>query len=455
MQHSLAALLVVLVSLSPLSASPPSKAKPKEVSVIGVFPEGNFQKKPFRFTQGVRVELKDVPSKTDPLTSNEWRFFTSNANGTSTILQRSADQSWTTTVIGNDGQAQPVQQLAPAPARNGSSQPLIQKTTNPNAFYLVLPSDTLAPETTSVQASFHGSQFSWIPSLTPASTSLFEAVSTQSEADNFLTGSYSPAIHSQPQYTINGQGTLTKEFGESNFYWGAIGTVATDNRPSANPDSFFVSGVLKWVPIANRFWGGAAQGVLVDWDFAGLEFDRQTTNKTFISSPIVEIPVRIYPAPGKDIGSFLAVIYPYFGIETGTNLSNALNPDGSGFVFRGLFGASVTLSSKTPLNWLQQVSLTVTDSVRIPATNEIFTNLHFISATEKTATLPVLSTQVRNHVSTQLALTVAKPFSITVKYENGELPPAFRTVKNKVTIGLTVTLKQSNGGLSKIDPEKN
>jgi len=146
-------------------------------------------------------------------------------------------------------------------------------------------------------------------------------------------------------------------------------------------------------------------------------------------------------------------MYPYFGFATGTNLSNALEKGGSGFIFRGVFGTSISLTYKTNWKLLQQIGLTATDTVRIPATNEIFTYTHYISATGKTVSTPVLSTQVRNHLLTQLNFTVAKPFSITVKYEYGELPPAFRTV-NTVSIGVSILLQQANTGRAKTDPEK-
>lgn len=280
-----------------------------------------------------------------------------------------------------------------------------------------------------------------------------EAAPNQAQSDNYLTGSYSPAIHSAPQYTISGQGRVVKQLG-SDFYFGAIANVETDNRPSANPDSFLTAGLIQWVPRDTPFLSDIAEGVLVDWEFAGLEFDRQTTNETFISSAVAEIPLRLYPDPGKNLAKVVAAIYPEFGLTTGVNLANSLEPSGSGFIFRGLVGGKLSLTVKPGWKWLQQIDLTGNDMARMPATNEIFTYTHYISATQKTVSLPVLSTKVRNHVTGQLAFTFAKPFSLTVKYEDGELPPAFKTINNKVTIGLSITLRQRTGASTRVDPEK-
>ena len=80
----------------------------------------------------------------------------------------------------------------------------------------------------------------------------------------------------------------------SDFYVGATATVSTDNRPSADPDSFLVSGLAQWIPVEHplrQLLHGRATSLLVNWYFAGLEFDRQTTTKTFISSAIAEQPL--------------------------------------------------------------------------------------------------------------------------------------------------------------------
>lgn len=324
-----------------------------------------------------------------------------------------------------------------------------QNATIATAVELILDS-ALGDDVTSVAASFDGTQ-ALAKAPATQSKSYFISAASQSDADNSLTGSYSPAIHSAPQYTISGLGTVAPQLGSSSVYLGATASVNTDNRPSADPDSFFVSALLQWIPRSERFWDDRAQGVLINWDAAGLQFDRSTTTKTFVSSAMMEIPFRIYPAAFKS-STFGAGVFPYVGISTGTNLSNSLQPDGSGFVFDGVVGGMVDITFKVPgATWLQKIELSGTDTLRIPATDEIFTYTHYISQTGKTVSLPTLSTKVRNHVKGELDLTIAKPFSISVQYEDGELPPAYKTINNKVTIGIKVALKQANGAQSKVN----
>jgi len=313
----------------------------------------------------------------------------------------------------------------------------------------VLPTDSLAY----VSVSFNDAPPTQYAA--PAKNSKFSAGSSKTDSDNYLSGTYSPAFHSAALYNIDAKGSvdilgLLSKPGKPKPYLGFTATVATDNRPSADPDSFLVAGLASWVLTSTRFLSGRAQGVLLNWDFAGLEFDRQTTTKTFVSSPILEIPIRLSAAPRPGT-RFLSDMFPYFGIETGTNLSNAINPNGSGAVLRGVLGSSASVKEKLNLKYLSQVGISANYTARIPTTNEVFTNTHYISATGKTVSLPVMSSQVRHHLTDELDLTFAKPFSLTVKHEYGELPPGFRKVDNKVTIGLTIMLKQNGTPLDKVN----
>jgi hypothetical protein len=321
---------------------------------------------------------------------------------------------------------------------------------------LTLPADALKGTLTSLAVSFNfGALFPYAP--TPPGK-MFSAASSKTNSDNYISGTYSPTLNSAALYNIDAKGSLIYPwdlfglFKSARWkpYVGGIATVSTDNRPTADPDSFLVSALAEWVLKNKRFWRERAQGVLLNWSLAGLEFDRQTTTKTFISSPIVEIPIRLSGAPHPGT-HFVFGAFPYFGIGIGTNFSNALIPDGSGFVLRGVLGSSASVTEKTKWKYLSQIGVSANYTAFIPATNEIFTNTHYVSATGKTLSVPVMSSQVRNHVTDELDLTVAKPFSITIKHEYGELPPGFRTVDNKVTIGLTIMLQQNNTPQSNVN----
>jgi hypothetical protein len=397
--------------------------------------------------QRVDVLFPSAVPKTIALAdATKWGLVASYDNSQPVLLHGVDGQHWSVLDTNNPN---------PSPTvLEGAGKSILTVEKDLQTVFLTLPSNILTSHVTSLMVSFDGAQFLWNSSDQTAADScktLFCAAPDKPSSDNYLSGLYSPANGSAAQYTIDAQGRFVKQIRTSAFYVGATATFSTNNRPSADPDSFLVSSLLQWIPVAQRFLGGRAQGVLVNWYVAGLEFDRQTTTKTFISSPIIEVPIRVYQSPKKKVSLGM---FPYTGIETGTNLSNALMHGGSGFVFRGEAGTMLNLTIKTKWKYLSQIGITSNYTARIPAVDEIFTNTHFISATGKTVSLYSLNTQTRNHVKDELDLTVAKPFSITIKHEYGELPPGFRTVRNQVSIGLTVQLQQANGVAPKINPEK-
>jgi hypothetical protein len=456
----------LLLSFAELSASPRPKTD-KPLKIASIQPNMSAPPAQLAFDESVVVAFSSgAPAKINLLDPGLWKVIIFCDDGSRTFLQGTTRLNngkqqvvWSEFTIDTNGVVSSTTIVPPTLAPNGNDQVAIAASTDRKTAFLVLPQDALivSPHKNTVSLSIwidNTAPGNWSYSKPTSGSTLFQPAASQSQADNYLTGSYSPAIHSAPQYSISGQGNLDFPIG-SRVYLGAVASVETDNRPSANPDSFLVSGQLQWIPIYHRFLNDYAQGILVNWDFAGLEFDRATTTKTFVSSATAEMPLRLYPSPKAALGKFTSGLFPFIGATTGTNLSNALEPSGSGFIFRGVFGTSVGLTYNMPsVTWMQKISLTATDTARMPATNEIFTFTHYISATGKTVSLPVLSTRIRNHVTGELDLTIAKPFSISIQYEDGELPPAFKTIDNKVTVGVKIALQQTAGAQTKISPEK-
>jgi hypothetical protein len=59
--------------------------------------------------------------------------------------------------------------------------------------------------------------------------------------------------------------------------------------------------------------------------------------------------------------------------------------------------------------------------------------------------VPSLSTKARNYVKSEIDFVLVKSLSFSITHEHGELPPAFRVIGNKVTIGLTYSLAVNRG----------
>jgi hypothetical protein len=52
----------------------------------------------------------------------------------------------------------------------------------------------------------------------------------------------------------------------------------------------------------------------------------------------------------------------------------------------------------------------------------------------------------RDYVNAKVAVDFTKLFGVDVAYESGQLPPAYKSVNRKVTVGLTFKAKRAGAG---------
>jgi hypothetical protein len=263
-------------------------------------------------------------------------------------------------------------------------------------------------------------------------------------SDIYLNGSYSPGIHSGPQYSIDTSvGLLLPVLPSSESNYGSLGFLATvnsDKRPTADPDSYRAFGVYQRALTRDEHW--PLEGVLFTWLYAGAEFDHKANNINFISSPMLDFPVRLR---GKihTKKELIPVLTPEMGMEVGNNFTNAVNPGGQGFIARGLLGATFSMDFKPGLKLFQNIHVASNYKVRLPVEAQVYT-LTQTTAAGKVIDVPFLSTQARNYIKNEIDFGLWKPLSFSVTHEYGTLPPAFRLVDNKVTIGFTLAIHPQN-----------
>jgi hypothetical protein len=263
-------------------------------------------------------------------------------------------------------------------------------------------------------------------------------------SDIYLNGSYSPGIHSGPQYSIDTSvGVLFPVLPSSNSNYGSLGflaTVSSDKRPTADPDSYRFFAVYQRALTRDEHW--PLEGVLFTWLYGGAEFDHKANNINFISSPMLDFPVRLR---GKIHSNkeLIPVLTPEIGMEIGNNFTNAVNPGGQGFIARGLVGATFSMDFKPGLRLFQNIHIASNYKVRLPAEAQVYTVTQ-MTAAGKTIDVPFLSTQARHYLKNEIDFGLWKPLSFSVTHEYGTLPPAFRLVDNKVTIGFTLAIHPQN-----------
>jgi hypothetical protein len=220
---------------------------------------------------------------------------------------------------------------------------------------------------------------------------------------------------------------------------GFLGAVKTDKRKTADPDSYRVFGVYQRGLVHKAYW--PLQGVLFTWLIGGAEFERQAKNTNFISSPLLDFPIRLRGKIHTKTGP-VPVLIPEIGMEFGNNFGNAVNSGGQGLIARGVLGGNLSVTFNPKLKLFQGIHLTSNYKLRLPARAEVFTNTT-TDPSGKTVDVPFLSTKPRHYIKNELGFTLWDPISFTITHEYGSIPPAFRLVDHKVSIGFTLALQQN------------
>jgi hypothetical protein len=288
------------------------------------------------------------------------------------------------------------------------------------------------------------------------------AASSKQNAALYLSGTYSPAIGTPPQYSIDA--IVNPQFHLSSYNpcdprLGVNAQVKTDKRPTADPDSYMVSPSFNMFLLgcgassAARFSG---RSVLLTWNIVGPEFEAKGNDFNVVSAPMLSDFFRIWPLPSTSTTTkefFTAYLSPTAGLELGTNTKNGLSPSGSGTIVRGVAGVDLSMRFLPPKSLkLMRILLSSSYRARIPAFSEISTNTIIPPGSTKAKDVYSLSTKTRNHVQSELDFMFTDSWGLTTKHEYGRIPPAFRLVDNTTSIGLVVMFSQAGNSKQKGQP---
>ncbi len=265
-------------------------------------------------------------------------------------------------------------------------------------------------------------------------------------ADLYFSASYSPAIHSAPQYSIDGSIGMVWDLDHQHVtrgQLGFLGTVKTDKRKKVDPDSYRIFLVYQNT-LVNKFHG-PMQGVRFTWLAAGGEFDRKGKTVSFISAPSLDFPLRLFPRIIHSTKEAMAVLTPTAGFEVGHNFHNAVTPNVGRAVARGVVGASLLYRFNPKLPGFKGVELSSSYMLRMPLAREVFTLTKTVNGQDVDA--PFLGKNPRHYLKTELGLKLTDTFALSFKHEYGAVPPVFRKADHKVTVGFTFSIRQLNGGV--------
>jgi len=256
----------------------------------------------------------------------------------------------------------------------------------------------------------------------------FNQAASAAKADVYLSGSWIPAVGAKPSYNIDSHMSLPVCLPHT---WDLkfTGTVKTADHPNADPDSFSAG-----IALGPRypFWGTPTSAFDFQWRAAQWEFSRKDEAFNFTTVPTFTYARGWFRTnPATHNVRHAGGLNVRFAPEIGENLRNhiAAIRNGYGGIARMVPGADFYLVFPRD-NW--GVRWTSTWDARILLTREPFIDY-------RRAIPASLGRGTRNSLSNTLEVNPNKLFAINIKHEYGSLPPAFKFVDHKVTVGLSIS----------------
>ena len=280
------------------------------------------------------------------------------------------------------------------------------------------------------------------------------AAANNDDLDLYFDGKYSRVADEGAAFDIDAfAGFMRAIAAGSSRYWGRAGfygQLKAKDSPNADPDSVLLFGVYQRVMGSGRFHG-PLQSPSLDVRLPGLELDRRRSQRNFIVSPVVTVPLRLSAGALGPIQP--GIIFPFMTVFAGAEivkpLSSALQTTRS-WRARALVGATLTAGYAPEKPWVQSVTLKAAYQVRFLSDEELFKDPRrapIDAATgERGDAVFELGTQSRDRTQITLTYFPVKWTGLSFEYEHGSVPPVFAITGHTLTFGVTFALKQTSYG---------
>jgi hypothetical protein len=263
-----------------------------------------------------------------------------------------------------------------------------------------------------------------------------------------IQASWSPAFNGPQKFGVYWNLQYLSNIGVKNDWLGISSFLDIDNRSAQSPDSsvntltyirFLTSHDLydselngfKIRPLMVSAKTGAeyslASDVINQISSATLQFTMVTGSVAHQESPFTLTPVA--------------------GVEAGANFENRSVTPSASKIFRWVVGADASFRfSIPPLAWMlgnKPFTLSSTFRTRLPTTDEVFTTISTVPAmpnavppvnNSSTITFENPNRRARIYARSELSFPLSKLLSLSVTYQYGDLPPAFRFFGHTVSI---------------------
>jgi hypothetical protein len=216
-------------------------------------------------------------------------------------------------------------------------------------------------------------------------------------------------------------------------YFNPFFELKASNSANADPDSMTFG--LNWEWPVWRYRGDNLQRLIrrIIWRNAPkIEAERDFDNSNFIWESRFRFMSRTYQSKHTTF-----YFRPFMGHELGANINSPVKEAEHKFLYRLLTGTTLNLVFPIQSAGLHDVSFEGSYVRRWPLRREV----SFEDDVDGNPQPLSLGKGPRDYVSTKLNIDFTKAFGLTVSYEYGSLPPTFKLVDHKTTIGLTYKVK--------------
>ena len=260
----------------------------------------------------------------------------------------------------------------------------------------------------------------------PAKTGIgkiYVSANGKKDANIYLSGNAVAAPGSGPKYSIDAKLSYLHFIGPLGSF-GGIASVIAEQGSDVDPDSITAAASYEKV-----FAFPSGTGIILQSDLVGGEFDRKGNNSNLVSTVNGKL---VLPSAEFGTGHY-GTVDIVAGFEGGHNYKNNITTDGIGGFWRWLVGADAYIHARKAAVF-HEITFSLEWRLRLPREAEMFSR-----GIEQS-----LTTKPRHHVQSSIDFMLSKVVGISLKYEYGSLPPAFKFVDDKLSVGFILKIKQIN-----------
>lgn len=263
----------------------------------------------------------------------------------------------------------------------------------------------------------------------------FTAADGREDSNIYVSGEAIASKGSKPNFTadVKVEIPFRKIIGNRVHNFNPFFELKAGQGPDVDPDTMKLG--LKWEFPAWRYGGDNLQfpirRILLR-NAPLIEANKDWKNVNFIVDTRLRFISRAYT--GKNVTFYFR---PFLGQEFGKNLNSPVSEAKGKTIYRPLLGTTMNLIFPIQKAGIYDISFEGEYTRRWLLRREIF-----FEKTDDNGLQPLqIGKGPRDYLLTKFNLDFTKSFGLSLSYENGRLPPSFKTVNQKVSLGLTYKIK--------------